>query len=313
MGKEEFVARARQVHRDKYDYSKVEYIGFDIKVCIICPKHGEFWQSPNNHLHGKGCRECAKELAKIRNILSTEQFVEKARKIHGDRYDYSKVEYKNTKTKVCIICPTHGEFWQSPNSHLRKHGCPKCKIDGIIKRQTMSNQTFIERSKKIHGDKYDYSKVDYKSCYDKVCVICPKHGEFWQIPCYHLSGNGCPKCNQSQLEKEIERYLIELNINFEQSKHFKWLGFQHLDFYLPEYKIAIECQGEQHFEPIKHFGGENKYKLQQERDKRKKQLCKENGIDLLYYTTYKNVKEDEITFKNKEKILDFIYKHETTP
>jgi hypothetical protein len=125
MGKlkttEEFIRRAKKVHGDKYDYSKVEYKGTHTKVCIICPIHGEFFQTPNNHLHGQGCLACGG-----RKQLTKEEFIQKAREVHGDKYDYSKVEYVNKNTKVKIICPIHGEFEQEPNSHLEGKGCPNC-------------------------------------------------------------------------------------------------------------------------------------------------------------------------------------------
>ena len=119
----EIIAKAKLVHGDKYDYSKVDYVKDYIKVCIICPEHGEFWQRPHAHLQGQGCPKCKSK----KQTCTTDEFIAKAKKIHGDKYDYSKVDYSNAHTKVCIICPNHGEFWQTPNNHLRGHGCPKCK------------------------------------------------------------------------------------------------------------------------------------------------------------------------------------------
>ena len=127
--KEEFIAKAKLVHGDKYDYSKVEYVGALTKVCIICPKHGEFCQEANSHLRGQGCPKCKYE----KQTCTTDEFIAKAKKIHGDKYDYSKVEYVNDRTKVCIICPKHGEFWQTPNHHLSGCGCPKCGIENHCK------------------------------------------------------------------------------------------------------------------------------------------------------------------------------------
>lgn len=120
---EEFIAEAKIKHNDKYNYSKVEYVNNKTKVCIICPKHGEFWQKPNDHLTGYGCKKCDK----YSNRYTTETWIQKAKEVHGDKYDYSKVNYINAKTKVCIICPEHGEFWQTPINHI--HGktlCSKC-------------------------------------------------------------------------------------------------------------------------------------------------------------------------------------------
>ena len=119
----------------------------------------------------------------------TQLFIEKAQKVHGDKYDYSKVTYKDNRTKVCIICPIHGEFWQIPYSHLKGRGCIYC--GGKYKRTT---EEFIQNAKKVHGDKYDYSKVEYKGHNTNVCIICPNHGEFLQTPSNHLSGKGCQKC-----------------------------------------------------------------------------------------------------------------------
>ena len=119
--------------------------------------------------------------------ITTEEFINRARKVHGNKYDYSKVEYINNKTKVCIVCPEHGEFWQTPNAHLQGQGCYKCF------RHVYDNKSFICESRKIHGNKYDYSKVEYKSLHNKVCIICPEHGEFWQTPNAHIQGQGCYK------------------------------------------------------------------------------------------------------------------------
>lgn len=188
LTKENFILRAREIHGDKYDYSKVEYVDYNTPVCIICPKHGETWQTPKYHINGAGCRECGVEAVLNAHTYTFEYFLEKAHEVHGDKYDYSKVEYVDTKTKVCIICPEHGEFWQTPGSHIKGTGCPKCYG------RNKTTEEFIQEARKVHGDKYDYSKVEYTKARDKVCIICPKHGEFWQTPYSHLKGSGCPKC-----------------------------------------------------------------------------------------------------------------------
>ena len=186
---EEFIRRAREIHGDKYDYSKVEYKDAITKVTIICPIHGEFQQRPDHHLNGHSCPYCNG------SKLTKEEFIRKAREIHSDKYDYSKVEYKNAITKVTIICPEHGEFEQTPNSHLRGYGCSRCS--------RLTTEDFIRRAGEIHGDKYDYSKVDYKDSQTKITIICPKHGEFQQRPSNHLRGKGCPYCADNlKLTKE---------------------------------------------------------------------------------------------------------------
>ena len=226
--------------------------------------------------------------------LTKEEFIKKVREIHGDKYDYSKVEYVNNKIKVCIVCSKHGEFWMKPNNHLLKQGCPKCAIETNRFSQRFTLQEFIKKARDIHGDKYDYSKVEYINSKTKICIICPKHGEFWQTPHDHLKQSGCPKCNQSHMEKETEEILLNKGIKYEFQKHFDWLGKQSLDFYLPDYNIAIECQGEQHFKPV-DFAGKGKewaeilFKENIERDKNKLKLCEENQINLFYINYSENI------------------------
>ena len=291
MTQQEFIERAKEIHGDKYDYSKVEYKNSSTKVCIICPEHGEFWQVPNSHLNGNGCRKCKYDEYKEKRSKTFEEFVNQAKEVHGDKYDYSKVEYKNNHTKVCIICPEHGEFWQTPKNHLNSQGCMKCKLKEQGKRLKYTTEKFIEKAKQVHGDIYDYSKVNYVDSKTKVCIICHKHGEFWQTPNNHLHGHGCKKCFESHMERDVAKVLNENNIKFEQEKTFDWLKYEnnlYLDFYLPEYDVAIECQGEQHFQPV-DFSGKNyelakkQFLLIQNRDKIKKTLCEKNGIKLLYY------------------------------
>jgi len=310
LTREIFIERAKKLHGNKYDYSKVEYVNNHTKVCIICPIHGEFWQTPMKHLIGRGCYECSLIKRAKSRTSNKEEFIKKARKIHGMKYDYSKVEYVNNRTKVCIICPIHGEFWQTPNMHLNGYGCRKCQYNYIGELFRKKTDKFIEEAKEIHGDKYDYSKVKYKNDKTKVCIICPKHGEFWQTPRMHLQGQGCPTCNESQLEILVRNILSKEKILFEEQKKFNWLKFKksmRLDFYLPEYNVAIECQGIQHFIPV-DFAKRGKkwvneqFILSQQRDKTKLKLCKENGIKLLYYSNL-GIEYPYKVFENKELLL----------
>ena len=195
---EQFIEKARKIHGDKYNYSQVEYIDAKTKVKIICPEHGEFYISPNKHLIGQRCKMCSRKEFSKAQTLTTEQFIEKAKQIHGDKYDYSKVNYINSQIKISIICPEHGEFWQTPNSHLQGNGCPICATNNRSMKQTLTTEQFIEKAKQIHGNKYDYSKVEYVNNHTKVCIICPEHGEFWQTPNKHtISKHGCPVCGGS--------------------------------------------------------------------------------------------------------------------
>ena len=147
-----FIEKARQIHNDKYDYSKVNYVNSRTKVCIICPEHGEFWQTPHNHLKGYGCAECGKEKSHLPKI-TTEDFTAKSKEIHGNKYDYSKVCYKTSDTKVCIICPEHGEFWQTPSNHMNGSGCPKCANEKRKNVLIKDTKLFIDTATLIHDGK----------------------------------------------------------------------------------------------------------------------------------------------------------------
>lgn len=300
LTQDDFIKRAKEIHEDKYDYSKVNYVNNYTKVCIICPIHGEYWQKAGTHLRGAGCKKCALENDKS----NTQEFIARAREIHGDKYDYSKVEYVNSQTKVCIICPEHGEFWQTPSKHLYNRGCPECGKIRTHLAQFSNTQEFIEKAKQVHGDKYDYSKVNYiNAIFEKVCIICPEHGEFWQTPCNHLHGDRCPKCKISKLEEKVLNKLNNLNIKYiwqASKKDLSWLGKQSLDFYLPDYKIAIECQGIQHFKSIKYYGGEKQLSYQINNDKKKYIKCLEHDIKIIYYVPDINIIEDNtnIIYKN---------------
>jgi hypothetical protein len=248
-------------------------------------------------LTGCGCPECCER-------KTTEQFIKKAKEVHGDKYDYSKVEYVNNETKVCIICPKHGEFWQKPSNHLQGKGCLDCC--GSRKKTT---EQFITEAREKHGDKYDYSKVEYVNGKTKVCIICPKHGEFYQKPERHLQRQGCPKCNSSKLESEISNYFPE----FEQQKTFDWLkdkGSLRLDFYDDDLKLGIECQGLQHFTPVNHFGGDERFDKGLKLDKLKYKQCHEHGIDIVYYytddTNDLDFYKDKMCFYNTEDLFTFI-------
>jgi len=280
MAKEEFIVKAKLVQDKEYDYSKVEYKDNKTKVCIICPKHGEFWIRPNDFLSGHMCGKCGIETRSKKKLISQEHFIEKTKTIFP-QYDYSLVKYIGMHTKIKLICPIHGKFEIKPYHLLNGHGCKKCGQISSHNKQRKTKENFIAEAIKIHDNKYDYSKVKYINRDTNVCIICSKHGEFLQTPHHHLRGCGCPICSESSLEKEIRVFLNKLGINYIHKKQFDWLGQQHLDFYLPEYNAAIECQGIQHFEVVDFFGGEKGLKKRIERDKKKKSYVRK--ITYSYY------------------------------
>ncbi len=294
----QFIEKAKLVHGSKYDYSLTNYINNKTKVKIICPIHGVFEQIAGDHLNNHGCPICGEKNSLKNRTKTTKQFIEKAKLVHNNFYDYSLTNYTNAYTKVKIICPIHDMFEQKPSDHLSGCGCPTCGEKNSIKNRTKTTKQFIEEANKIHNNFYDYSLVDYKRTKTKVKIICPIHGIFTQTPFAHLSKQGCPKCNSSHGENEIRNYLKEKNMLFEEQKKFKELGRLSYDFYLPNKNLLIEYQGIQHYEPREHFGGEKTFIIQQENDKLKKEFAKKHNISLLEISYKENVNDllDKIIF-----------------
>ena len=286
---DEFIKRSKEIHGIKYDYSLVKYDGMNKKVKIICKIHGIFEQQPHNHLNGFKCAECGG----VKNY-TTDEFIKKSKEIHGDKYDYSLVNYINNKTKVKIICPIHGIFTQIPNSHLLGIECNSCI------RNILTTEQFIEKVKNIHNNKYDYSSVYYKNTRSKIDIICSVHGVFNQKAADHLLGCGCPSCLKSNGEINIKNILERNNIKFDVQKTFdgcinkRKLKF---DFYLPNYNICIEFDGEQHFKIIEKWGGQERLNIQQKMDQIKNEYCKNNNIHLV------RIKYDENILEKLENIL----------
>ena len=176
--------------------------------------------------------------------------------------------------------------------------------------KTKSFEQFVEEARKIHGNRYIYHKDTYVNMTKPTTITCPIHGDFTQTPNNHLSGNGCPKCNQSKLENEIMQFLTEHNIEYIPQHSFKWLkykGKMSLDFYLPKYNIAIECQGKQHFQIVEHFGGDKCFKDTIKRDNIKRALCESNGVKLLYYSNL-GIEYPYEVYESKEELLKIILK-----
>jgi hypothetical protein len=350
---EEFIKKSKFIHGDKYDYSLVDYINSYTKVKIICKKHGIFEQRPNSHLNGQTCLKCVNE----NQTKSKDQFITDSKKIHGNRYDYNLVEYVNNETNVKIICKKHGIFEQKPTNHLNGNGCNECKnndrrldINYIIKKfnikfnykykydideyknthqviriicpihgdfyqeiryhikgegcpycsgKKMNTVFFKIKCSIIHHNKYDYSLVDYKSAFSKVKIICPKHGIFEQIASIHLFGGGCPKCKSSKGEIKILKYLDDKNIKYEYQKIFnncKLKTYLPFDFYLLDYNVCIEYDGEQHFRSVDYFGGSQSFEDRKTKDEIKNKYCIDNNIKL--------IRISYVDIENIEKILN---------
>lgn len=211
-----FISSSDKVHNRKYDYSNVSYINSHTNVTIVCPIHGKFQQTPNNHLKGSGCPKCNNnnEIKK----MSLADFITRSNEKHKDKYDYTKTIYVNSKTKVVITCPTHGDFFKSPEKHLAGQGCQKCTKEELSKKFCSTTSDFIQKAEQVHGVKYGYFKVNYINNSVYVTITCHKHGDFEQTPANHLQGNGCPSCWKDR-RRNVKTYPFEKFLELSKIKH----------------------------------------------------------------------------------------------
>jgi len=236
-----FIEKVKKVHSTRYDYTEVNYINAKTKIRIKCNvnNHGTYEQNPSSHLNGNGCPICGKERVRIKNICTTKKFIEKAQKIHGKKYDYTKVMYVNNVSIIIIICAIHGEFSKTPKKHLAGQGCQQCSKISASKKLNMGAEKFIKKAKEIHGDKYDYSMVNYIDGLTNVILICTIHGEFNKKPRKHLAWQGCQKCSQkkiSYLHKRSQKF-IKRAIKIHKGKY----NYKMSNYTTAHNKISIIC------------------------------------------------------------------------
>ena len=352
LTKEKFIQKARIVHGDIFDYSIANYIGILDKIWIICPKGHKFEQQPSRHLYRRqGCPEC-----RPNDKLTQKEFLCRTKDLFGENLCFSKSQYHNNFTPVSVVCKKHGEFRKVPSVLFTGHGCRKCRLDERLKSGQNAKITnddffrnvnrfplnkhilfdgscfkgvmhsiivkcpkhgeifvkearnllripccnkcvleeklekFINKSKKIHGERFDYSKTIYKSSNQKLTITCRTHGDFLATPNAHLDGKGCPSCNISKGERAIELFLIRNDIKYTKEKRFlgcidkKQLRF---DFYLPEYNTCVEYDGYWHFHPYRH--DIKRLKNIQRKDKIKNNYCYNNLISLIRIKDLKNI------------------------
>lgn len=241
-----FITKAREIHGDKYDYSKVKYEKSITPVQMICPKHGEFLQKPVDHLTGRGCYKCGRDTMGKKQQFDTDKFIQIAKSVHGDEYDYSKVVYTEGRNPVIINCRKHGDFEQMARIHLKGCKCPKCAREGVTEQQRWDARTFAEKASTAHNHRYDYSQVEYKGSMTKVKILCLKHGEFWQRPDNHINQkHGCPKCGSfgpSNGENSLMSYIANIHPDAIQSDRNVIAPFE-LDVIVPSLKLAVEFNG----------------------------------------------------------------------
>ncbi len=274
-----------------------DYDGHQGKIKCQCKQCGHIWEQTYSNLkRGRACPICArKRNEEARRLKGKSNFFNSIK----DRSIVCLSEYINSSTKIELQCLICGNKWKAtPNKIVSGRGCPECKKKKLGLHNKKTQEYIIQKFIEQHGDKYDYSKVEYKNYKTKVCIICPEHGEFWQTPSDHISGNGCPRCNQSHGESKICLYLNNLNVEYIQQYKLQVpldiskKGYILVDFYIPSLNTFIEYNRIQHYIPIKHFGGELKFKIQQARDEYLIRYCKNKGINLKIIKYNENIQDN---------------------
>jgi mannose-6-phosphate isomerase-like protein (cupin superfamily)/very-short-patch-repair endonuclease len=328
LSQEEFINKAKMAHNNYYDYSNTKFKTCRDKVDIICPKHGLFGQVASSHLRGAGCAECGKGKISQSRKYNTEDFIRAANKIHGHKYNYSLMDYISFKSKVTILCKKHGTFKQTPESHLKRNGCPTCGKLSRIEKRALSLQEFVFKASKVHKNKYDYSKTKYQNNKTKVSIRCCEHGPFNQRPADHLCGYGCPSCGSEKRALKHEKMVADffkhegldfLKIQLKLKKKNNKLVRCYPDFYIPKYNMIVEYNGAQHYKPVLCFAknkldADKKFAKQQRRDQRLRDFCNNQKIELLEidgrkYTNIKLIKYLQKMFQIKaDQYSNFIEK-----
>lgn len=296
-----FKKLAKKKHGDAYGYDKVLYKGSKQKIKIYCNNcKNYFLQAPVLHLRGHGCR-CHQIGRESGKKFTTEEFVKKAKAVHGDNFDYKETKYINARTKVKIFCNNCKNFvYTVPDSHInKKSGCIKCFNIRTGDRCRSSAKEFVKKAKKIHGNKYDYSLVEYINAKTKVIIKCKNcNSIFTQLPSNHIglsNMNGCPFCQSSSSEKLISEWLKNNKISFKKEKTFDTCvnsetGYKlRFDFFIKP-NILIEYNGKQHYEEVKFFSvNQERFFQSKKRDEFKLLWAKKNGFELYVIKYNQNI------------------------
>lgn len=307
---ETFKTRLKEVYGDKFGLDFVEYNGVHEDIILVCPIHGKFKVRACSAARGTArCHECSSINRSISQRIPFKEIIKRISDKHPDYLIDENQNYVNTHTGIIITCPKHGNFKMSPNSIFNGQGCPKCGKDNMKLKMSNDINWLIKESNRIHGDKYSFEHFIFKNTKTKSYVTCKKHGDFLTSANKLIySKRGCPHCASSTLETSLKIILEEHKENFIQQYRTKWLKLQSLDFYLPDYNIAIECQGIQHFEPVR-FGGisiedaKKQFEYVKKLDEQKKKLCKNNNVKILY------LKYDDDLNKFYEKLINIVSVH----
>lgn len=234
----DFLARCKAVHGDTYDLSRVAYVGMTKKIEVICQKHGSFFPQAGNFVGaGSGCPACGRESTGLVSRKPLAYYVAKGQEVHAGRFEYAGLQYVDGAAYLQVVCPAHGEFLQLAQDHIKGIGCEKCA------RPVFNLDTFTASATEAHGGKFNYEKADYTGTTDKVCIICPEHGEYWQTPNMHVNmQQGCPRCGHvgpSVAQLEIAAFLQQhtsVLIGHRVSR-------KELDVFMPDLNLAVEYHG----------------------------------------------------------------------
>ena len=285
-----FIAESLRIHGQAYDYTETIFQKWDTKLKIICREHGAFNQTPNSHLQGAGCPKCGRIETAKKLKLSNSDFLRKCIEVHGDKYGYEHVNYKNYHSIVKINCTKHGVFSQIAHLHLSGSGCPECANITRADANRLTTKEFIQKAKEIHGFTYDYELTDYHGSHKPILIRCTQHGEFLQIASTHLDGSGCPSCG-----KLLIGYTLSLSreefIKRAQLRHGQSYSYKDVNYVNNRTKIKIYCAQHGFFTqmPVKHISGDG---------------CPECGLQLL--SIYRTKTTDEFV---AEAILVHGYKY----
>jgi very-short-patch-repair endonuclease len=291
----DFIKKARVVHGEKYDYSGFEYVSAITKGIILCKVsgHGPFEMQPNNHLSGKQCSKCSGCYKP-----TTEEYIENAKRIHGEKYDYLNTVYIDSPSKIKIICKIHGEFQQSAGQHLQGNGCNACVDRGGTQRY--DTEMFIERAKEVHGETYSYLNVKYENSHTKVIITCIGHGDFEQNPASHLRGVGCILCSGNK-KKDTEKFIEEAS-----AIHGEKYDYSNVVYMGAHEKVSIICRScDREFEqvPTSHTRGKGCFNC----------AAKGRGLLILSNTDEFIEKSKIVHGEDTYDYSDVVYINSTTP
>jgi very-short-patch-repair endonuclease len=334
---EEYINKAKLIWNNLYDYSQTIYSGSRKSISFICNVHGSTTISRAQiHIASKnprGCKKCSVEKSienRRKTKYSTEELLQLCQEKYQEQYDYSETVFQGMNYDITVKCNIHNIYFTLKlNSHLRPEtqtGCSECGKDRfkqLCLDRKITKEEVLKRAFTIWGNEYIYpDDIKFDNMHDKISVICRIHGPFSVTPQHHLhktKPSGCPKCSQSKGEKKISEYLEKNHIVYVSQfkvNRYIWditndymLGYDDIneigniknkpfDFYLPDYDLMIEYDGEQHEQPVKYFGGVERFEKQQKIDATKTNYCLQNGIELLRIS-YRD-------FQNIENILEKI-------